>query len=410
MNKFQSAPAAVVGLLVSFSGFTESATQRAEQRSDKPVLLVTGDELERLVEWDEDIAYLLARKKTSLLTHRKAFFATTHRQRPSSPAPDGLTSAPAEFVFPNGSRSNWIAGGGDFGEFTFVQELPDIDWDSGEGRGVTLDMPVPIYHESGVLALLQQLSSLGWTTGSARWSIQQTSTNWHGMGTSAFAEALQEWRKRYDGIPTHHSEEFCYFDKCDGGFYCLTANVSAHEDRSTRYAMLSFQLIGVPLDIEPLKELTRTFDSAYTCYFRPMNRKSLKRRWNLPEPDQVSLEPVAFIVEQDDIFGDERDWVRGVVAGNPFYRPGSSLSERKPDWLPAHIFDSELLICDLRSWHPLSEIKPRYELWGCESARTADAVIVRPIAEWPDQEQESVDEVAPRRVRTNVRQCGDRHH
>ena len=32
----------------------------------------------------------------------------------------------------------WVSGQGDFGEFTFIQELPDIDWDSGE-RGVTLD-------------------------------------------------------------------------------------------------------------------------------------------------------------------------------------------------------------------------------------------------------------------------------
>jgi hypothetical protein len=36
---------------------------------------------------------------------------------------------PAEFVLPDGTRAKWIAGKGDFGEFTFIHELPDIDWD-----------------------------------------------------------------------------------------------------------------------------------------------------------------------------------------------------------------------------------------------------------------------------------------
>ena len=162
--------------------------------------------------------------------------------------------------------------------------------------------------------------------------------------------------------------------------------------------MLSFQLTGIPLDTESFKELSRIFDVGYQYYFRPMKRRSVKRNRNLPEQYRMPLEPVAFIVEQDDVFGDERDWARGLVAKNPFYRPNSTLAERKPDWLPPHIFDSELLICDLRSWHLLTEPKPRYELWGCESARTADAVIVHPIAEWPDQEQGPTEEITPRRL------------
>lgn len=261
---------------------------------------------------------------------------------------------------------------------------------------MTLDLAVPVFDERGIVALLHHLSGMGWATGSARWSIQQTATNWHGMGASAFAEALQGWRERYKGIRTHHSEEFCYFDICDGGFYSLTANVSAYDDRSARDTMLSFQLIGIPLDTNSLKELTRTFDVSEPCYFRPMRRRSVVRNWNFPNPHRVPLEPVAFIVDQDNIFGAEREWARGLVAKNPFYRPGSALKERVPDWLPAVVFDSELLICDLRSWHLLSEPKPRYELWGCETARTADAVIVQTTAEWPDRDHGDTEERAPR--------------
>ena len=260
-----------------------------------------------------------------------------------------------------------------------------------------LDMPVPVYDEHGILSLLQHLSSMGWATKSARWSIQQSATNWHGIGMSAFGEALQGWRKRYKEIPTHHSEEFCYFDQCDGGFYCLTSKISAARDRSATYTMLSFQLTGIPLDIEPFKELSRILDSGYSCYFRPMKRKSVKKQFDPSEQYRMQLEPLAFIVEQDNVFGDKRDWVRGIVAENPFYRPYTTLSERKPEWLPPYVFDSELLICELRSWHLLTEPKPYYELWGCESARTADAVVVQPIAEWADQEG-LVGEIAPRGV------------
>ena len=401
-TRLAAAPGAVVGLMVSYAGFTDSAIEKVEQRSDRPVLLMTGSELARLVEWDDDLVHFLAQKKTSLLTRRKVFFATARRQRVARLS-GGLATTSAEFAFPDGSREKWIAGQGRFGEFTFVQELPDIDWDSIEGRGVTLDMPAPIYDEAGILTLLQRLSDMGWATGSARWSIQQSSTNWHGMGASAFSEALQGWQERYTEISIHHSEEFCYFDKCDGGFYCLTSKISAYEDRMASYTMLSFQFAGIPLDTEALKELTRTFDIGYPCYFRPMKRRSVKRQHNLPGPDPVELEPLAFIIEQDDIFGDERDWVRGLVARNPFFRPDSTFAERKPDWIPPHVFDSELLICDMRSWHPLDEPRQRYELCGFQSARTADALIVRPVADWPTERKRPIAEIMPRRVASRER-------
>lgn len=394
-SRLDSAPPAVTGLLVSYAGFTDEAIKKVELRSERPVILLNGDELEQLVEWDGDIAHLLTRKKTFLLTHRRVFVGRTGVGR-SLPRKGQLAASPAEFAFLDGTRSKWIQGDGDFGQFTFAQELPDVDWVPAEGRSVTLDLVVPVYDESGIVALLHHLSSMGWATAAARWSIQQTVTNWHGMGASAFAEALRGWRERYKGIPTHHSEEFCYFDTCEGGFYSLTANISSHHDRSVRYTRVSFQLTGIPLDTDSLKELTRAFDVSEPCYFRPMKKKSVTRKRHLRASDRVPLEPIAFIAEKEDAFGTGEELARGIVAKNPFYRPGSPMVERVPDWLPSHIFDSALLICGLRSWHPLSEPRPRYELWGCESARTSDAVIVRPIAEWPDREQGLTEDRAPR--------------
>ena len=396
-TRLDATPRDVTGLLVSFRGFTDEVIARVEQRSDRPVLLVSGEELEALVEWDRDLLQLLARKKTALLTHRQAQVGVAGSSRSKRPK-DSLPIASADFVLPDGTRSKYLAGHGSFGQFTFAQQIPDIDWNPGEGHGVTLDLALPVYDERGILSLVDHLAGKGWATESAAWSIQQTETNWHGMGPNAFAHALSGWRERYKGIATHHSEEFCYFDTCDGGFYCLTANLSAGRERSASYTMLSFQLAGTPLDTDALKELSTAFDVSCPAYFRSMDRPSVVRKWNLRKPLNVPLEPVAFIAEHDNAYGDKRDWARGIVAKNPFYEPRSRLVERQPEWLSPHVFESETLICSLRSWHLLSEPKTRYELWGYESVRAGYGTVVRPIAEWPtDRELPETEDLAPPR-------------
>lgn len=70
--RLDAAPRDVTCLLVSFPGFSDAVITRAEQKSDRPVLLTSGEELEAFVEWDRDLLQLLARKKTALLTPHKA--------------------------------------------------------------------------------------------------------------------------------------------------------------------------------------------------------------------------------------------------------------------------------------------------------------------------------------------------
>lgn len=108
-NRLDAVPAVVLGLMVSYTGFTEEAIRKVELRSDRPVILLTGSELERLVEWDRDIVQLLAQKKSALLTHRQVILgATRGRQRQAKRRQ--LAAASAEFVFPDGTRTKWISG------------------------------------------------------------------------------------------------------------------------------------------------------------------------------------------------------------------------------------------------------------------------------------------------------------
>ncbi len=58
--------------------------------------------------------------------------------------------------------------------------------------------------------------------------------------------------------------------------------------------------------------------------------------------------------------------------------------------------ESELIICSLRSWHPLSKLKKTYRLWSWESAWTSDALVMQPVADWDDDRPRSRRDTAPR--------------
>jgi len=142
-----------------------------------------------------------------------------------------------------------------------------------------------------------------------------------------------------------------------------------------------FQLVGIPLDTSPIRDLCESFEVEEPIYFRPLMEKALT---HVSGRDvDMALKPLAFVVQPDLLGGDpsDRDLVCGIVVENPYYNPGSPLSAN-PEWLPSIVSDSKLLICDLQSWHYLSGPKRLYRLCGWDSVRTAGAAVVRPIADW----------------------------
>jgi hypothetical protein len=154
-----------------------------------------------------------------------------------------------------------------FGRFSFVLELPDIDWVPSRGFGVVVDLAVESWDQDEFLGRLLQLSQLGWLSEQSSWSIQQAATNWHGFGARSLCEALQGWKERYQGVEVHHTEELCYFDSFDDGWYTLTAGISARESRRVlTQAELSFQLIGMPLDTEPFREMCKAMGNKEPVY------------------------------------------------------------------------------------------------------------------------------------------------
>jgi hypothetical protein len=321
----------------------------------------------------------LRRKAEHLVTHRQAWFsggkkAVAARRQRDTDLPGPLR----QIVAPDGRRSAWFKCEGDYSPVVFVSDLPDIDWVTGGGFGVSMDIPGPSQDQSELLEMLEQFSHLGWMTAESAWSIQQIEANWHGAGAKSFAEVLSDWRGRYEGLTkVHHTEEFCFFDVCEGGFFTLTGQIGADDRRQVWHLNVSFQLSGVPLDQGPLLQLCRLLDPPGVPLFRPRGESSVKDE-HLSLRDRPRLEVLASVVQFDESDPDEPEWVTGLVVVNPY------LGRRHPSWWPPALGDLEVLQCDLRSWHPLGVEKRTYRLWSCSWAWTSDAIVVRPRADWDD--------------------------
>lgn len=372
----------VIGILCSYNGFSDAVIDRVRERSRRPVLLLSGNELLAVANGREDLAGMLRRKKTTLLTHRQVEL-DRHAHQPTArktPTETQLPGSQEFFVFADGTRSEVFTGGGDFGPFIFARSLLDIDWVPGSGVGVYADIELDVEDEDELIALLHELADLGWITPQGRWSIQQATTNWHGSGAGVLAQEIRGWHRRYRGIESlHHTEEVTYFDVCDGGFYTLTCDLSAWKDRRVRHTFLSFQLVGIPIDTSPLRHLCETFEVRRSVFFRPRETRSVEMT-RAEEIRDRSITPIALVVQEDD--EDGQGWVRGIVVEQPGFVPPTQDSARGDTWLGGHAGDSRYLICDLRSWHPLGHLIDSYELHHYETAWTSEAQLVRVVADW----------------------------
>ncbi|MEU4098642.1 restriction endonuclease [Streptomyces sp. NPDC026673] len=379
----RAASPAVIGVIISVNGFTDSAVEDLRVRRDRgPILLLGEEELTQALSTPRSLAGLLQTKREELITHGRVHLATAQQPRRRRLLSTGLPGAEARLLDAHLQPLPYVTSQGGFDEFVFVPELPDVDWAYGSGSGVCLDVPVKPYTEDGIVELLYGLGSMGWTSAEPQWNIQQAGVNWHGGGAREFVETLRAWHQREQTLKdAHHSEQVAYFDTCPGGgFYTLTAGIASHRSRVVYFCRLAFQLPGVPVDLQPLQHLLGQFDGAAFSYFRPLNSPAVARHHF---KESVRLEVAGYVVSHSDLGlpdGGEGplEWVTGLVVKNPFRGD----ARQAPDGWPGQVADSELLVCALRSHHPLDEPREEYRLYGWECARTSDALALRPVADW----------------------------
>lgn len=379
----------MVGVLISVSGFTRTAIARVREKRDRPILLMTGAELTSALEQPAGLANLLRDKFEELLVHGQVLLDSRPRRLSvgnMGQDADGMPLAAASFHIA-GQRRPLLACGGSFGQFVFVQDIPDIDWVPGSGAGVSVDLSCQAESQEALLACLSRLGEAGWLTSQGRWNIQQATRNWHGIGPTSLAEAIAGWVDRYHDLEQiHHTEQLCYQDTCEGGFFTLTVDIAASEPRRVWHCDLSLQLSGVPLDSTPIRQLAALLQVSHPLYFRPRNDRAVTRHGL--QRDAIAVDPVGFVVVDDDTDPRTREWVCGIVVANPFELSQYSSRTQQPEWLPGHVDNSELLICALRQWHPHSYAVAGYRLTSCEWTWTSDAMVFRGTADWDIKESD----------------------
>ncbi|MEV4691352.1 restriction endonuclease [Micromonospora echinospora] len=379
------------GLLISIPGFSGTAISDVADHRHQPILLLSGDEVRSLARRPDDLSHLLWQKKQALQVEGKAL-VDEPAQPKRTPARRPLPDSGTHFVVSGRPDAPVLACGGGFDGFTFAHDIVDVDWVIAQGRGVTLDVDVPARHERDLLDLIDKLADLGWTSRDARWSLQQARTNWHGFGAAAFASELTRWEPRADTPGAHHSEEFCYVDNCDGGFYTLTSTLSAHEYRRATQTHLSFQLQGVPLDTGPLLQLCRSIGVHGGIYFRSLTDRS-RRVIHLPDWMTAPVEPLALVVTPGSDIDMGTNFVTGIVIPNPLQQERWRRSE---EWETANLQQlesAEYLVCDLGAHHPIDGRAYPYRLEKVEVAKTSSGTVFVPGARW-DCEQEPTGDTA----------------
>ncbi len=374
----------VVGVLASMAGFTATAIEEVAGHRERIILLVDGPEIRDLFRNRSSLLALLRRKRERLIADGRVVFGEEGPHR-SGPVPNrsSLPSSDLRIATAGGDVAPWVAGAGNFAPMVFVQELPDVEWITGHGPGIGLDLQIDGGTRADIGHVLEALRGMGWVSSAGRFAIQQAATCWHGAGAAAFLDALDAWESRYRAAGTrmHHTEEATYFDKWADGFYTLSMRVEPDHDHVWGVDF-SMRLPGIPLVVEPIRALAHALIPEGHPYFRPLETGVLSRPLNLA-PRSIALEVVAPLLSTDT----DEDWVVGIVARNPFHGPlappigdGEDIEGR--DW--GGIRDVEFLICQLGSWHQANHPVGGYSLHRLSVGQTSDAMLVEVGAEWDD--------------------------
>ncbi len=360
-------PSHVVGVVVTMGGVAERALAEIERDRSQVIVIIDESEVHSLVEGSIDLRRLLSLKRRQLVVHGKA----------SGSPPAGFVSSardqrePLHLVAQDGSQLRWVVGSSNYLDSCWALSIPDIDWVTTGGAGVTLDLDVPVASLEELRHALDHLRALNWLGPDAAWTIQQDSRTWSGFGLDGLLTALDCRDARYAELDrAHHREMLVVADACPGGWYTLLADLDASSDW-VQNVDVSLQLVGVPEHPDEIERLRDRLEIVQPGFFRPRTERSV-RSCRLREP--IDVTPTAWVAEHDPDDPHDPLWARGVVFENP-------LVDADGEW-PVLVREESQVIASLRSWHPLNEPRPRYVLERLEWADSSDATLVRAIADW----------------------------
>lgn len=316
--RLETAPPGVVGLVVSMSGFSANVIERVGRSAKRPILLMDGHEVEKVVALGGGIHSLVQTKLDRL---RRERIAAVGLSSASTPVWLGeLPEAGLKLVDLQGREHAWWESEGDFSHVVSSLITPDPIW-AREG-GIRLDMVLGVRDADDLIELLRKLAQLGWISAEGAWRIEQSGIVWSGLGPAEFGRQLTDWEPRYDGRRLHHSELAIYVDESDDGMLRISADLSANSARMVRWCELSFMLPGVPLDATPFQALTAELSVMNTPSFQLLGDDPV-RRARLGGPDRpMRARPLAYLVRNGSLLegvDESVRWVEGIVVADSFF-------------------------------------------------------------------------------------------
>lgn len=314
--RLQTAAPGVVGLVVSMSGFSPKVVERVERSSERPILLMDGEEVEQVLAHGAGIYSLVQSKMDQLLRERRA--AVGLLSRPGAVWLRDLPEAGLKIVDLEGREHPWWESRGDFSQVVNSLAAPDPDW-AREG-GIRLNLRLGVRDAVELVGLLKRLTQLGWITTEGAWRIEQQGVVWAGLGPAEFGRQLTDWEPRYRGRRLHHSEVAMYVDESDDGMLTLTADLSATPQRMLRWCELSFMLPGIPVDPTPYAAVMAELPVMNMPSFEILSEDPVSRSRLLTRGKSRRARPLAFLVRDGSLRPSDDPsvrWVEGIVAADP---------------------------------------------------------------------------------------------
>ncbi len=363
VERVRHGPSAYVGLLLTNSIMPSTATRLLERATPHQVIIIDGQDLQKLLTGGENLEGLLSRKGVEAAGgiweprghgRKRVFSERARRLKP----PSLVLSSPA--IYLAGRLSTYL---------------------TNRSRGPMCLVFSPIWYRAGSRSYIleavftrnvyvrdtQQLLAhfddcFGFTEGGA-FTIAQDPVSWHGFGARDFVTALNEQRKRYQasGLSEyHHTETALFIDevRLSGGADCLFW-VAAQPSTSKR--MLTHFSCGFLVSeiLFPTKRFERFFDLIGESPDVYETWENLKTHHYRPR-DKLSIQPVGLLTARDT---DGEQLVRGlIVRRSDFDLVDDDLPRGPEHWTFKSLGDSGLWLTDLRGgWHE-PFVRPEYQM------------------------------------------------
>jgi hypothetical protein len=314
----------IVGAIFTTSGLTKGAIEAIETDRRREVLAFVKKEIEHLRSGTQNLRTLIERKRSELRVQGKVWFGSEMHSEFV-----GVKLPPSSFEFRMGSSaSSYFESKSGFAGAFYSLQIADSGWGTAGGEGARLSIQLSLNTVRDLRNIVGYLHEKFGLSSNGMFSIQQSGSCWHGVGSESFLQAVEQWRERYAQSQSkafHHSEQFIYFDQFRNGWMELSSQQrigcgppNASRTSFLHHSELVIQLPGLPVDTLPFLKLCQ-YTGNDRANFEYIGEK-LTSMIRLQKP--IRLNVVGTVVNRECSSGSNSSRERvvmGIIARNPFY-------------------------------------------------------------------------------------------